>query len=88
MRPQKISDQQLTLNMLEVLRARGFDGSSLNDLALAGGLKKASLYHRYPGGKEKLVASVLKHYTDEIKQEIFDVLSSKKRKGKKSLKPH
>lgn len=85
MRPQKISDQKLTENMLEILRARGYDGSSLNDLAVVGGLKKASLYHRYPGGKETLVQSVLDHYTEWLEQNVFQVLSAKRKKAKKKL---
>ncbi|GJM27737.1 MAG: hypothetical protein DHS20C17_03720 [Cyclobacteriaceae bacterium] len=85
MRPQKISDQELTVNMLEILRSRGYDGSSLNDLALVGGLKKASLYHRYPGGKETLVQSVLDHFTGEFEHRVFSVLTAKKKKPKKKL---
>ncbi len=85
MRPQKISDQQLTENMLVVLRARGYEGSSLNDLAMVGGLKKASLYHRYPGGKETLVQSVLDHYTSWLQENVFEVLTAKKKKPKKKL---
>ena len=85
MRPQKISDQQLTESMLEILRARGYEGSSLNDLAEVGGLKKASLYHRYPGGKESLVQSVLDYYTSWLHEHVFDLLSAKKKKPKKKL---
>ena len=85
MRPQKISDLQLTENMLEVLRSRGYEGSSLNDLATVGGLKKASLYHRYPGGKETLVQSVLDHYTSWLQEHVFNVLSAKKKKARKKL---
>ena len=85
MRPQKISDEQLTVNMLDVLRSRGFDGSSLNDLAIVGGLKKASLYHRYPGGKEALVQSVLAYYNNLISNGVFEVLTAKKKKTRKKL---
>ena len=85
MRPQKVSDQQLTECILEVLRAKGYDGSSLNDLALAGGLKKASLYHRFPGGKENLVQSVLDHYNSWLEKNIFEIMLSKKKKPKKRL---
>ena len=86
MRPQKVSDQKLTECLLEVLRAKGYDGSSLNELALAGGLKKASLYHRFPGGKEALVQSVLNSYSAYLEQNVFEVLSNKKTKPKKRLK--
>jgi AcrR family transcriptional regulator len=85
MRPQKISEEQLTENMLEIIRSRGYEGSSLNDLALVGGLKKASLYHRYPGGKETLVQSVLDHYTAWLQEHVFDVLAANKKKTKKKL---
>jgi len=85
MRPQKVSDQQLTECLLEVLRAKGYDGSSLNDLALAGGLKKASLYHRFPGGKENLVQSVLDHYNSWLEKNIFEIMLSEKKKPKKRL---
>ena len=85
MRPQKISDHQLTEKMLEVLRSRGYDGSSLNELALVGGLKKASLYHRYPGGKEELVQSVLMHYNTLVSANVLEVVS-KKKKTKKRIK--
>jgi len=86
MRPQKISDQQLIESMLEVLRAKGYEGSSLNELALVGGLKKASLYHRFPGGKEQLAQSVLDSYASFLKENVFDILENKRLKPKKRLK--
>ena len=85
MRPQKITEELLTEKMLEVLRYRGYDGSSLQDLAIAGGLKKASLYHRYPGGKQNLVQSVLDHYNSIIQENVINVLQAKKKKPKKKL---
>ena len=86
MRPQKISDQQLIKSMLEVIRAKGYDGSSLDELANSGGLKKASLYHRFPQGKEQLAQSVLDSYTIYLQQNVFDVLERKEVKPKKRLK--
>ncbi len=86
MRPQKVTEHQLAERMLEVLRAKGYDGSSLNELALAGGLKKASLYHRFPGGKQELVKSVLDSYTSYLEQNVFEVLAKGKAKPKKRLK--
>lgn len=64
MRPQKIDDNALLGKLMEVLRSRGYEGSSLNELAAAAGLKKASLYHRFPGGKEEIATAVLT-YTRE-----------------------
>lgn len=85
MRPQKITEELLTERMLEILRSRGYEGSSLQELAVAGDLKKPSLYHRYPGGKQNLVQSVLDHYTSLLHQRVFKVLKSKKKKPKKRL---
>jgi len=59
MRPQKVDDQQLMTGLMEVIRAKGFEGASMNDLAEATGLKKASLYHRFPGGKQEITEAVL-----------------------------
>src|SRR3954469_5700644 len=42
----------------ELFRQRGYDGASMQDLATQVGLKKASLYTRFPT-KEALVAPVL-----------------------------
>jgi len=83
MRPQKITDQELTENMLEILRASGYEGSSLNDLAVVGGLKKASLYHRYPGGKETLVQSVLDYYHSNLSEKANEILTGKKKPKKR-----
>ncbi len=64
MRPQKIDDHALLGKLMEVFRSKGYEGSSLNELATSAGLKKASLYHRFPGGKEEIATAVLT-YTQE-----------------------
>jgi AcrR family transcriptional regulator len=63
MRPQKIDDTALLIRLMDVFRSKGYEGSSLNDLAASAGLKKASLYHRFPGGKEEIAAAVLAYST-------------------------
>ncbi len=63
MRPQKIDDTALLIRLMDVFRSKGYEGSSLNDLAASAGLKKASLYHRFPGGKEEIAAAVLAYTT-------------------------
>ena len=75
MRPQKVDDQQLMTGLLEVIRAKGFEGASMNDLAEATGLKKASLYHRFPGGKQEITEAVLNYAGDWGKQHILGVLT-------------
>lgn len=58
MRPAKLSDAQLFERLTEVFRRRGYDGASYADLMKATGLVKASLYHRFPGGKEEMVGAL------------------------------
>jgi len=58
MRPAKLSDQQLFERLTDVFRRRGYDGASYADLMKATGLVKASLYHRFPGGKEEMVGAI------------------------------
>jgi len=56
MRPQKVNNTELVKGLLNVFRSKGYDGASLNDLAVASGLQKASLYHRFPNGKKEIAA--------------------------------
>lgn len=77
MRPQKVEDQPLLDGLMSVLRAMGYDGSSLNELARSSGLQKASLYHRFPGGKKEITLAVL-HYANEwIRKYIYELLTDK-----------
>lgn len=66
-RPAKFSDDVLLTRALSVFRETGYDGASLSKLSEATGLKRASLYHRFPGGKEALAAetvAALKRWVD------------------------
>lgn len=59
MRPAKISHDKLFERLADVFRRKGYDGTSYADLTKATGLVKASLYHRFPGGKEEMVDVLL-----------------------------
>lgn len=59
MRPTKMSEGQVLQRLTRVFRERGYDGASYSLLMAATGLVKASLYHRFPGGKEEMVDAVL-----------------------------
>lgn len=76
MRPQKIDDTALLGRLIDVFRSKGYEGSSLNDLAASAGLKKASLYHRFPGGKEEIVTTVLEYTTTWGKTHVEDTLAN------------
>jgi AcrR family transcriptional regulator len=58
-RPVSIDETELLVRLSCVFRDMGFDGASLAALSRATGLKKASLYHRFPGGKEQMAREVL-----------------------------
>ncbi len=59
----------------DVLREQGYQGASLSRLANATGLKRASLYHRFPGGKEEMAATALhevgQFLTDEVLASLY-----------------
>lgn len=74
MRPPKVEEQQLLEGLMGVLRSKGYDGASLNDLANSSGLKKASLYHRFPGGKKEITSAVLLYVNEWVEHNIKDVL--------------
>ncbi len=54
----KATLKDIVVEARELFRRRGYDGASMQDLAEAVGLKKASLYTRFPN-KEALVPEVL-----------------------------
>ncbi len=58
-RPQTVETDLVIHQLGEVFRAEGFEGTSLVRLAECVGLKKASLYHRFPRGKQQMAEEVL-----------------------------
>ncbi len=76
MRPQKIKDRELLDKLFDAIRARGYDGTSIRELAELTGLKKASLYHRFPGGKKDMVKAVLEDVDSWSQKHIIGVLES------------
>src|SRR3990167_1106920 len=54
-----IGEEALVARLSATFRDVGYEGASLALLSEATGLKKASLYHRFPGGKEQMGLEVL-----------------------------
>ena len=54
-----VEDNELLARLGTTFRDVGYEGASLALLSESTGLKKASLYHRFPGGKEEMGAEVL-----------------------------
>lgn len=69
-----ISDRDFIGIALELFRTYGFEGVSLKRLADATGLEKASLYHRYPGGKDEIVMAVAAEVVNWFQSNVFQPL--------------
>lgn len=76
MRPPKVEDRELLDQLFAVIRAKGYDGASISELAALTGLKKASLYYRFPGGKKDIVRAVLEDVKAWSQKHIIGVLES------------
>jgi AcrR family transcriptional regulator len=76
MRPQKVENQSVINGLMSVLMAKGYDGATLNELAEATGLKKASLYHRFPEGKKEIAAAVLTYVNEWVHENIYLLLTN------------
>lgn len=50
---------QVVASLLRAFRRNGYDGASLSRLSEETGLQRASLYHRFPGGKEDMARTVI-----------------------------
>lgn len=74
MRPQKIDDQTLLSGLMNVFSTKGYDGASLNELASSSGLQKASLYHRFPGGKRDMGLAVVDFVNAWLEKNIVESL--------------
>ena len=55
----KITEPELMNRLTEVFRTHGYEGASLSKISEATGLQRASLYHRFPGGKAEMADAVL-----------------------------
>ena len=55
----KITENQLLERLTRVFQDHGYQGASLSLIAEATGLGRASLYHRFPGGKTDMAVAVL-----------------------------
>jgi TetR/AcrR family transcriptional regulator, lmrAB and yxaGH operons repressor len=58
MPPRLVSDTQLITGLTGLFRDKGFDAATMADIAVATGLQKSSLYHRFPGGKQQMAEEV------------------------------
>lgn len=72
----KVHDDALLDRLSGVFRRAGYDGASLSMLAEAAGLQRASLYHRFPGGKAEMAEAVLGRVDAWFVEHVFATLST------------
>jgi AcrR family transcriptional regulator len=75
MAPRLVSDEQLMDGLTDLFRERGFEAASLGDIAAATGLRRSSLYHRFPGGKQQMAAEVVDHVRGRLTDTVLAPLS-------------
>ena len=69
-----VSDEVFLATALDLFRTYGFEGVSLKRLADATGLEKASLYYRYPGGKDEIAMAIAKDVVTWFQANVFEPL--------------
>ena len=69
-----VSDEVFLATALDLFRTYGFEGVSLKQLADATGLEKASLYYRYPGGKDAIAMAIAGDVVRWLQANVFDPL--------------
>jgi len=86
MRTQKVNPENVDLKLFETFSELGYDGASMEALAKATGLKKASLYHRFPNGKKEMAKHALEIVEQWILQHIVAESANKNVRASARLK--
>jgi|SRR5689334_14055280 TetR/AcrR family transcriptional regulator, lmrAB and yxaGH operons repressor len=72
----KVTEDVLLTKIAEVFRMYGYEGASIRLLSEATGLERASLYHRFPGGKEEMAAAVVTRTCEWFQDNVFAPLQA------------
>lgn len=86
MRTQKVEPENVDKKLFETFSKLGYDGASMEILAEATGLKKASLYHRFPKGKKEMALHVLKFVEQWILESVVSIAQDQKIKAATRIK--
>lgn len=76
-RKSSIEEKELIARLRDVFREVGYEGATLSLLSAATGLKKASLYHRFPEGKEQMAREVLEATGKWLEEHILAPLRAR-----------
>jgi TetR/AcrR family transcriptional repressor of lmrAB and yxaGH operons len=74
--PRLVSDEELVDRLSDLFRRVGYDGASLGAIAMATGLQKSSLYHRFPGGKQQMAAEASASVVEEFAASVLAPIGS------------
>lgn len=86
MRTQKVEPENVDQKLFETFSKLGYDGASMEVLAEATGLKKASLYHRFPKGKKEMALHVLRFVEQWIMDSVVAISHDQKIKAATRLR--
>ncbi len=71
----KLDRKTILRNSLSVFKEKGYNATTMNDLATANGILKGSIYH-YISSKEELMIEVLQalndHYTNKVFSKVYE----------------
>ncbi len=70
-----IDNDTLLESLFEIFRCHGYEGATISLLSEATGLKKSSLYHRFPAGKDDMVMAVVNFISAQMHQLVIAPLS-------------
>lgn len=70
-RAKQVPDHVLVDRLVEVFRRDGFEAASLATLQEASGLRRSSLYHRYPNGKEAMAVAVVAEVAGRFETDVL-----------------
>lgn len=66
-----IAQDTVVESLFEIIRCHGYEGSTLALLSEMTGLKKSSLYHRFPAGKDDMVKAVVLYVSAQLQQLVI-----------------
>lgn len=72
----KVDDDVLLERLTRTFKDVGYEGASLTVLSEATGLKKSSLYHRFPAGKAQMAQEVMAETARVLDAQVFPLLTA------------
>lgn len=82
---QQLNRDQITPMLLKAFRKHGYEGASLSILSIETGLKRASLYHHFPGGKTEMAQATLDLVLSDFTLLVLNPLQNKQHTPKQRL---